>query len=580
MPIAIESVEAHPIEESLRALLGIAEASRGNNKDLRDKLVLLGEKLATGQLHLAVMGQMKRGKSSLINALLGADVLPTGVLPATAIITEIRYGSSPAATVVYTTGGMRQGAALSSLADYITEAGNPGNKKEVASVEISYPSSFLKGGIVLIDTPGIGSTHAHNSETTESYLEHVDAGIVVLSMDPPITEVEARFLRRVKNDIPKLFFILNKTDIASPDELSKMTEFLENELSRLHMTSPEIFPLSARQALQDKRASIENGATSSGMDVFERRLRTFLIKEKRQVLVRSVALDALQIARTLRFAASIGMRAEELNPVELESKRITLDQLLEQTQIDVRELQLLLRQRAADILVRVEEDLKTQVETHVPKVQQDLKLFQMQYRRETGHKFGTLLEGLLMQEVESVFRKWRAQEDDKIQAQLTELSSRFLTEASGILERLEESAGALFEIPIEHLSISCSLRVESHLLYRVERVFYSLDSLLLLLPGFLLRPVVLRRMHNNVPLLLDMNSGRIRYDYVERLQASMSQFEKNLCAGITMVAEALASALHKSPDPTQQEKASPGALDLAIGECSQLLQNQSKPETH
>ncbi len=580
MPIAIQSVEAHPIEESLRTLLGIAEANRGNNKDLRDKLIALGEKLATGQLHLAVMGQMKRGKSSLVNALLGADVLPIGILPVTAIITEIRYGPSPAATVVYMTGGMRQGAALSTLADYITEAGNPGNKKEVASVEISYPSSFLKGGIVLIDTPGIGSTHAHNTETTESYLKHVDAGIVVLSVDPPITEVEAQFLRRIKNDIPKLFFILNKTDITSPDELSEMTEFLQSELSRLQMESPEIFPLSARQALQDKRASIENGLTSSGMDVFESRLRTFLINEKRQVLVRSVALDALQMARTLRFGASIGMRAEELSSVELDSKRIALDQLLEQTQINVRELQVLLRQRAADILARVEQDLKTRVETHVPKVQQDLKLFQMQHRKETGHKFGALLEDFLMQEVESVFQKWRVQEDDKIQAQLTELSSRFLTEANGILERLEESAGALFEIPIEHLSISCSLRVESHLRYRVERVFYSLDSLLLLLPGFLLRPAVSRRMQNNVPRLLDMNSGRIRYDYVERLQASMSQFEKNLNAGITMVMEALASALHRSSDPIQEAKASPGVLDSVIRECSQFLQNQSSLETH
>jgi hypothetical protein len=202
----------------------------------------------------------------------------------------------------------------------------------------------------------------------------------------------------------------------------------------------------------------------------------------------------------------------------------------------------------------------------------------MQHRKETGHKFGALLEDFLMQEVESVFQKWRAQEDDEIQVQLTELSSRFLTQANGILERLEECAGALFEIPIEHLSISCSLRVESHLRYRVERVFFSLDSLLLLLPGFLLRPVVLRRMHNNVPLLLDINSGRIRYDYVERLQASMSQFEKNLYAGIAMVAEALASALHKSP--TQQAKASPCVVDSVIRECSQLLHDQSSPETH
>ena len=82
------------------------------------------------------------------------------------------------------------------------------------------------------------------------------------------------------------------------------------------------------------------------------------------MLVCSVALDALQIARTLRFAASIGIRAGELGAAELESRRTTLDQLLEQTQIEMRELQVLLRQRSADILARVEQDLKTQVESY------------------------------------------------------------------------------------------------------------------------------------------------------------------------------------------------------------------------
>ena len=82
------------------------------------------------------------------------------------------------------------------------------------------------------------------------------------------------------------------------------------------------------------------------------------------------------------------------------------------------------------------------------------------------------------------------------------------------------------------------------------------------MPGFLLRPVVLRLMHHNVPLLLDMNSGRFRNEYGERLQTSMSQFEKNLNIGITMVVDALASALNKSPDTTQQAKASPGVLDF------------------
>jgi len=231
MSITDHSVGRHSLEEALQTLLSVEEHDTGNH-GLRGKLLSLEEKLNSNQLYLAVLGQMKRGKSSFINALLGADVLPTGVLPVTAIITEIRYGRDAEAAILYTT-GLREGIAVRALADYITEAGNPGNKKQVASVEITYPSDFLKGGIVLIDTPGIGSTHSHNTRTTESYLEQVDAGIVVLSVDPPITEVESRFIKTVGNDVPKLFFVLNKIDVATGDESSHISRFLEGELNRL-----------------------------------------------------------------------------------------------------------------------------------------------------------------------------------------------------------------------------------------------------------------------------------------------------------------------------------------------------------
>src|SRR5271168_1424230 len=283
MVVADQTAERRSIEEVVRTLLAMADSGEGN-RSLREKLFSLDTKLASGQLHLAVLGQMKRGKSSFINALLGSEVLPTGVLPVTAIITEIKYGAVPEATIVYATGGMRQQVELNSLADYITELGNPGNQKQVATVEVTYPSPFLESGIVLIDTPGIGSTHTHNTQITESYLEQVDAGIVVLSIDPPITEVESQFIRRIKEDVPKLFFILNKTDIASAGEVETIRRFLETELERLQIESAEIFALSARQGLR-RNGLTRTVAELSGMESFEERLRHFLSDEKRLVLV-------------------------------------------------------------------------------------------------------------------------------------------------------------------------------------------------------------------------------------------------------------------------------------------------------
>lgn len=561
-----QSAEHQSMEAVLQTLLAATD-SGASNTGLRDRLLALEKKLALNQLHLAVLGQMKRGKSSFINALLGADVLPAGVLPVTAIITEIKHGPTAEATIIFTT-GMREKADLCTLADYITEAGNPGNRRQVASVEITYPSAFLSDGITLIDTPGIGSTHAHNTRTTESYLQHVDAGIVVLSVDPPITGVESQFIRNIQEDIPKLFFILNKTDMASNGEVSHISKFLEGELNRLRIESPEIFSLSARRALIRKREPDVSASDSSGIECFERRLRTFLLEEKSHTLVRSVALDALNAARTLRFATAIGARAQAMSADDLGRKQQALDRVLAQAEIERHDLQVLLRQHSGDLVARVEGDLKTHVEASTSVLRKHLQSFQSQHPAETGRALGSLLEGFFMREVESVFRSWRVQEDEEVQKQLDGLSRRFVASATGILERLQQAAGSLFEIPVEHLAIHCPLRVESDLYYRVEPVFYSLDSFLLVLPRFLLRPIILRRMRDRIGDLLDMNAGRIRFDYLERLQASMTQFEKELSSAIETVSETLRSALHQPNDQSQQTVAT---LDSVINDCAQLL---------
>jgi GTP-binding protein EngB required for normal cell division len=561
-------IERRLVEENILRLL-TTELARGN-PNINNKLISLQAKLAAGQLHLAVLGQMKRGKSSLINALLRAEVLPTGILPVTAIITELRYGPEPEATIVYSVGGLREKVALNSLSEYITEAGNPANRKQVASVEVVYPSPLLESGIILIDTPGVGSTHLHNTRTTERYLEKVDAGIVVLSIDPPMTEVEADFIKDLKADIPKLFFVINKTDGATAKEVSTLVRFLECELDRLQVSSPEIFPLSARLRKQQD-ASTEHVITLTGLTIFEQRLRNFLSAETQQTLCQSISLDVLEIARALRFAAAVGSRAATMSSGELQAKRREVGRLLEQTRSGMREMQLLLRQRTADIVTNVEEELSAYVASRVSEVREHLTLFQLQNPHISGRALGAQVERFLSLEIQTIFEKWRVQEERAVQQQLDTLSARFVSQANELLKHLEHAASSLFKAPIEHLTVTCSLQVESRLRYRVERVFDSLDSFLLVLPGVLLRPIIFRRLLKNIPLLLDMNAGRIRYDYLERLQTSISAFEAKLSGAIAMVIECLEAALRPSSDAPGAQSATLATLDAVIAGCTQAL---------
>lgn len=169
----------------------------------------LGERLAEQRFHLAVLGQFKRGKSTLLNALLGEEVLPTGVVPLTAIPTFLRPGPSRRLVVHYSNGEPVEERTLAdaatlraTLADFVTEKENPRNERGVSFVEVFHFAPLLAAGVVLIDTPGIGSTHQHNTEMTLNFLEQCDAALVLLSADPPITEVEVEFCRVAARRIP------------------------------------------------------------------------------------------------------------------------------------------------------------------------------------------------------------------------------------------------------------------------------------------------------------------------------------------------------------------------------------------
>jgi ribosome biogenesis GTPase A len=226
---------------ALKILLARAASSVSNpslsQKEILAKLTSLQERLDEGLLRVAVLGQFKRGKSTLLNALLGAPLLPAGVIPVTAIPTFIRAGEKPKAKISF--GSDKAPVEVSgepdikrALEQHISEAQNPHNRLEVEKVEIEFPSEFLARGILAIDTPGVGSTFLHNTRTAEAVLDECDAALFVLSADPPITEAEVNYLRQVQKLIPKLFFILNKKDLLDTHERSLAETFLADVLKR------------------------------------------------------------------------------------------------------------------------------------------------------------------------------------------------------------------------------------------------------------------------------------------------------------------------------------------------------------
>jgi GTP-binding protein EngB required for normal cell division len=279
-----------------RASVCVPSANGGFSRYVTS-LDALRERLVAERLQVAVLGQFKRGKSTFLNALLGAPILPTGVIPLTAIATFIRWAATPSLCVTYLD-GRRETAPLApdidrireQLTRFVTEEGNPRNHLQVARVDLAYPASILEQGVVLIDTPGVGSTLRHNTEAALEVLPECDVGFFVLSPDPPITEAELSFLDRIRPNVAQIFFILNKIDYLDRRDREAAIDFRRRTLSE-HIprgTDVTIHVLSSRHALEAKEASDPDGLATSGLAEIEHQIADFLARDKIASLRRAI----------------------------------------------------------------------------------------------------------------------------------------------------------------------------------------------------------------------------------------------------------------------------------------------------
>jgi tRNA U34 5-carboxymethylaminomethyl modifying GTPase MnmE/TrmE len=305
---------------------------------LRDRLVELAErlggvvgrdrahlshirgKLAEGRFNLAVLGQFKRGKSSLINALLGAPLLPTAIVPLTSVVTVLRYGEGLSIEVSFL-GGERRAIGPEELPEYITERGNPENRKGVREVEITYPSPLLHDGVRIIDTPGVGSVYQHNTDVAYAVIPHVDAGIFVVTADPPLSESEHRFLKDIRAHANKLFFLLNKIDLVSESDRREALEFTLAILKRdLDAQEIRVWPASARLALEGKLEGNPDKLAASLLPEFEGRIQQFLLHEKGRIFLSQAVNGLLKLISDETIASRLEQEAVRLPLEELEEK--------------------------------------------------------------------------------------------------------------------------------------------------------------------------------------------------------------------------------------------------------------------
>jgi Dynamin family len=248
--------------ETLSGLAAVAAALQ--DARLSREVAELTERAMAGRFYVACIGQFKRGKSTLVNALIGAPLLPTGVVPITTVPTVVRFGPTTAARVCLGDGRWRD-IAPSAIVQYVSEDKNPENAAGVTAVEVFAPAALLRDGLCLVDTPGLGSVFAANTTATTGFIPHIDAALAVIGADPPLAGDEMELIRTVAKQTTHLIIVLNKSDRVSDTERQEAVRFAEHVLTTALGRAPgPIYTVSATQALAHQPGALSDGWVALG----------------------------------------------------------------------------------------------------------------------------------------------------------------------------------------------------------------------------------------------------------------------------------------------------------------------------
>jgi small GTP-binding protein len=249
------------------------------------------KQLSQGELSVAVVGEINRGKSTFLNALLGETVFPSRTMVCTAGVTVLDHDDEPRAEVVYEDGTTEDidltGAPPAQVLKEVVSRSN----KDVQDIQVTrvwYPNPFTGNGLVLVDTPGVNDPDHWREEITYSYLAEADAVIMLLDPMQPLSASEVEFLdtKILDRSIANLIFVVNKIDDVPQSDRENALARVEDMLAE-HVPNPTVYPVAAKPALEAKQAGDDDALKGTGLPQFEEGLMDFLAKGRGGLLLRT-----------------------------------------------------------------------------------------------------------------------------------------------------------------------------------------------------------------------------------------------------------------------------------------------------
>jgi small GTP-binding protein len=364
-------------------------------------------KLESERFHLVVLGEFNHGKSTFVNALLGAEILPTGITPTTASINHVVYSQNPTARVVLTSGESRY-LDTAQLKEWVTVAG--GHANEVAYVELGYPSPLLQNHVVLVDTPGVNDLNEQRAEVTYGYVPRADAVVFLLDAGQALKDSEREFLRSrvLESARDRMIFVLGKMDMLSADERTAVIDYVRTGLASLS-ADPVVFPLSAKDWAKSKDPQ-------SGMPELVSYLERFLARDRAQVILDNAAADAGRTAAYVENNLGVRLNAYAMDLGELEQKVAQVREQLDTSKRKLDELHVRIDADAQSIKAQVALDLEAFAKTFVAHLPAQIDAVD-------ADDVKTYLTAF----IEDKFKEWAEVEGAKLASMLEHLAEEVIT---------------------------------------------------------------------------------------------------------------------------------------------------------
>lgn len=311
-----------------------------------------------GELSIAVVGEIKRGKSTFLNALLGAKVFPAQATICTAGVTILDNGDKPEAEIIYKDKKpVRASLSMEEPAKGLIEIVSRKNQnaKDIQLVRVWYPNKFTGNGIVLVDTPGVNDPEYWREEITYSYLASADAVIMLLDPMQPLSKSEIDFLdnKILGRSISNLIFVVNKIDDVTMAERESALNRIRKLLSQ-HVPNPVFFSVASKPALQAKMSNDNALLGTTGFIEFERALLDFLAKGRGGLLLRTKLEKAMCHLASIEDSINRRTAALDTEKDEVETELKNSSKKLDDLEKNAKEMLSDIKSRQMDIRRKID----------------------------------------------------------------------------------------------------------------------------------------------------------------------------------------------------------------------------------